>query len=98
MIRASPVSSSQARWMVLAQTWAVGAGTPCSPLPHLLQSQSQSQTDALGEEEPGPSGLAAAAAAHVGIGRMMTGGLSPLAPEVEGPALGAEDLTPAAVV
>lgn len=86
--------------MVLAQTWAVGVGIPCSPLPHLLQSQSQSQsqTGALEEEEPGPSGLAAVAAAHAGIEQMMTGGLSPLAPEVEGPALGAEDLTPAAVV
>lgn len=96
---ASPASSSQVQWMVLAQTWAAGVGIPGSPLPHLSQSQSQSQTDAPAEEEAGPSGLAAVAAAHAGIGQMMTGDLSPLALEVEGLTLvGSEDLSPGALV
>lgn len=84
--------------MVLVQTWAAGAGTPGSPQPHLPRSQSRSQTDGHAEEAV-PSGLAAVAAAPAGVGQMTTGGLTPteaLAPGVEGPALGAEDLTPGA--
>lgn len=79
--------------------WAAGAGTPGSPPSHLLQSQSQSrsQTDVHAEGAV-PSGLAAVPAAHAGMQQMMTGGLSTvgLAPGVEDPALGVEDLTPGA--
>lgn len=65
-------------------------GIPGSPLPRRPQSRSQSQTDARvpAEEEAAPSGLAAVAAVPAGTELMMTGGLSLLAPEAEGPALG----------
>lgn len=85
--------------MVLVQTWAAGAGTLGSPPPRLLRSRSQNQTVVLAEEAV-PSGLAAVAAAPAGM--MTTGGVSPietedLAPEVEGPVLEVEDLTPGAL-
>lgn len=87
--------------MVLAQTWAAGAGAFGSPPAHLPQNQSQSQNrTAVLAEGAAPSGPAAVAAAPAGTGQMRTGDLSPMeteAPGDVGPAPGVGGLTPGVV-